>query len=516
LFDIACDASDKLLVSIANDKTLKVFDVVNFDMINMIKLKFVPAKCVWIHSLGDAVQAIAVTDSESPRIFVYDAAGGSKPLRVLDKLHMAPVTALKYNAAFCTVISVDKAGMLEYWSSAKYDFAFPDKDRVAFDSKLDTDLYEFAKNKATVHDIAFTPNGRLFATISSDRKIRVFKFATGAMIRVYDETLQHCSIVQQSKQIVPSMEFGRRMAIERELEKFDQLQNETIQFDQSGYFIFYPTMFGIKLVNWYTNKCLKIIGKGENLRPLCISLYQNMNTSKSKAALTIEMMAANNPNLEETLADPSLFTSAYKKNRFYIFSRRDPEDVAEETIVERDIFNEKPTKDDILAATEANTMVKKLFDSCVMHTSSGDVHIKLFPHECPKTVENFCVHAKNNYYNGHIFHRVIKQFMIQTGDPTGTGSGGESIWGHEFEDEFHPNVRHDKPYSLSMANAGANTNGSQFFVTVVPCPWLDNKHTVFGRVVKGMEVVQAISNVRTNPKTDKPYDDVKIVSITLK
>ncbi len=106
--------------------------------------------------------------------------------------------------------------------------------------------------------------------------------------------------------------------------------------------------------------------------------------------------------------------------------------------------------------------------------------------------------------------------MIQTGDPTGIGTGGESIWGGEFEDEFHPRLRHDRPYTVSMANAGPNTNGSQFFVTVVPTPWLDNKHTVFGRVVRGMEVAQSISNAKCHPKTDKPYDDISIVSVTVK
>lgn len=185
--------------------------------------------------------------------------------------------------------------------------------------------------------------------------------------------------------------------------------------------------------------------------------------------------------------------------------------------------------------------MQRVYNSATIHTSRGDIHMKLFATECPKTVENFCVHCKNGYYNGHIFHRVIKGFMIQTGDPTGTGTGGESIWGEDFKDEFHPSLRHDRPYTVSMANAGPNTNGSQFFVTVLPTvcvcfqiniswmksffliffllfffqPWLDNKHTVFGRVTKGMEVCQNICNARTNPKTDKPYDDIKIISINL-
>lgn len=111
---------------------------------------------------------------------------------------------------------------------------------------------------------------------------------------------------------------------------------------------------------------------------------------------------------------------------------------------------------------------QKIYANAVLHTTMGDIHMKLFGKECPKTVENFCVHSRNGYYNGHIFHRVIKGFMIQTGDPTGTGTGGQSIWTEDFADEFHSNLRHDRPYTVSMANAGPNTNGSQFFVTTLP------------------------------------------------
>ena len=142
----------------------------------------------------------------------------------------------------------------------------------------------------------------------------------------------------------------------------------------------------------------------------------------------------------------------------------------------------------------------------------GDIHLRLFPSAAPRTVENFVTHARQGYYNNTIFHRVIRKFMIQGGDPQGDGTGGESIWGGEFADEFS-SLRHDKPYTLSMANAGPNTNGSQFFITTEKTPWLDNKHTVFGRAVQGLDVVHKIENVKTFK--EKPEVDVKIVSISI-
>lgn len=510
---IATNSTGTLLASISNDMSLKVFDVINFDMINMMKLDFNPARCEFCHSANDPIQAIAISSSSSSCIQTYDATGDNKPIAVLDRLHSAPVVCMKYNAVYSTMISVDSKGILDYWMSHKYDYKFPHI--VDFDSKLDTDLYEFAKNKTVPHDISFSKDGKLFAAISADRKVRVFKFLTGKLIRVFDESLQQLTSLQQMQQQLPNMEFGRRMAMERDLEKSEAFHYERVEFDESGYFIVYPTMLGIKIVNWYTNKCVKMLAKGENLRILNVALYQSI-PNKSKASITAEMKASENPTLDAAHPDPTLFCTAFKKNRFYIFSKREPEEANGEGVgVDRDIFNEKPSREDIIAATEAPVQ-QRIWENCIIHTTLGDIHCKLFAKECSKTVENFCVHSKNGYYNGHIFHRVIKQFMIQTGDPTGTGTGGESIWGGEFEDEFHPDLKHDKPYTLSMANAGPGTNGSQFFITVIPTPWLDNKHTVFGRVVKGMETVQNISNVKTHPKTDKPYDDIRIVNISLK
>lgn len=125
----------------------------------------------------------------------------------------------------------------------------------------------------------------------------------------------------------------------------------------------------------------------------------------------------------------------------------------------------------------------------VMHTSKGEISATLFASKAPRTVANFLNLAKHHFYNGLTFHRVIADFMIQGGDPTGTGSGGP---GYKFDDEFSPTLKHDRPGIFSMANSGPKTNGSQFFITHVATPWLDNKHSVFGEVTKGQEVVNAI------------------------
>jgi peptidyl-prolyl cis-trans isomerase B (cyclophilin B) len=145
-----------------------------------------------------------------------------------------------------------------------------------------------------------------------------------------------------------------------------------------------------------------------------------------------------------------------------------------------------------------------------IHTSMGAIAVELFDDDAPKTVANFKKLAEDGFYNGVIFHRVIPDFMIQGGDPTGTGSGGP---GYTFEDEF--NDRSVERGALAMANSGPNTNGSQFFiVTADACPWLDGKHTVFGRVSDGMDAVDAISDVDRDSR-DKPHQDVTIERVEL-
>ena len=153
-------------------------------------------------------------------------------------------------------------------------------------------------------------------------------------------------------------------------------------------------------------------------------------------------------------------------------------------------------------------------EMAVIETNLGTIKVKFFPDVAPKAVENFLGLASKGYYNGIIFHRVIDGFMIQGGDPTGTGGGGKSIWGREFEDEFSPKYRFDRKGLLAMANAGPRTNGSQFFITLAPTPHLNNRHTIFGEVVSGMDVVEKIGKVKKGPG-DRPLEDVKMVKVTV-
>jgi cyclophilin family peptidyl-prolyl cis-trans isomerase len=144
-------------------------------------------------------------------------------------------------------------------------------------------------------------------------------------------------------------------------------------------------------------------------------------------------------------------------------------------------------------------------------TSLGNFTIELFEEQVPKTVGNFVTLAEKDFYNGVVFHRVIDGFMIQGGDPTGTGRGGP---GYQFADEFHPKLRHTSEGILSMANAGPNTNGSQFFITLAPTPHLDNRHAVFGKVVEGMDVVKKIGKTPTKPG-DRPVTDVVMKTVRI-
>jgi len=167
------------------------------------------------------------------------------------------------------------------------------------------------------------------------------------------------------------------------------------------------------------------------------------------------------------------------------------------------------------ASVNSNRVDRQDMQIVVLETNQGNIELKMFPKVAPLAVENFTTHVKNGYYNGLIFHRVIKDFMIQGGDPTGTGTGGTSIWNKEFVNEYAPNVVFDKPFLLAMANHGPNTNGSQFFITTKATPWLNGGYTIFGEVVSGQENVRKIENTSVG-RADRPNSEQKIIKAYVK
>ncbi|KAF7314316.1 Peptidyl-prolyl cis-trans isomerase [Mycena kentingensis (nom. inval.)] len=516
---VSCSADGQLFATVSEDGTAKVFDVVNFDMINIIKLGYTPLSCCWVHRRGQVQGLLAVSDSASGKIHIYDGRGDDKPLETNANLHRFPVHVMTYSDRYDTVLSADESGFLEYWKPTE-PFEPPRNVAGLWSYRSETDLFEFKKAKATPTCITLSPDSSSFVTFSlPDRQIRVFSFLGGKLTRKYDESLQAIQEMQQAGTAlykVDDMEFGRRLALERELELPDAdgripARWSNAVWDESGAFILYPSLLGIKVVNIVTNRVVRLLGKDESVRWMNLSLYQG--APAKKGITTIAMAASSNPILaNKGERDPTLFCTGYKRSRFYMFTRSEPG--SDHASGDRDVFNEKPTREEqnVATSTALPSGPSPVANAATIHTTMGDIHLRLFPQQAPKAVENFVGHARSSFFDGIIFHRVIPKFMIQTGDPLGDGTGGTSIWGKEFEDEFSPDLRHDRPYTVSMANAGPGTNGSQFFITTTATPWLDNKHTIFGRVLSGFEVIHNIENVKTN-HGDKPYEDIKIVNV---
>ncbi|KAL8770942.1 MAG: hypothetical protein Q9194_005035 [Teloschistes cf. exilis] len=485
------------------DKTIKVFDVITFDLLAIIQLQSTPRSICYVHRRGASLPLLAVSEEAAKSISIYDGRGeNQKPIHILSKTHRSTVTAMAYNNEFDCVLSADESGMMECWRpSGNYE-----KPDSVWEYKSSTDLFAFKKAKSSPTSITISPSGTQFATISfPDRRIRVFDFASGKLYRTYDESVTTITDMQQagtSLQKLEDVEFGRRLAVEREIENAALQPKINVIFDESSNFILYGSILGVKVINTLTNRVMKVFGKDEPFRSLNLALYQGQ--PQKKGVVTVSMAASNNPLLQEAEErDPMLVTTGSGKVRFYIFTNET--EISRST---RDVQNEKAKHLNPRHQSESKPI--ETGHAAIIHTTYGDIHIRLFPDAAPKAVENFVTHSRSGYYNSTKFHRVIKKFMIQCGDPLGDGTGGESIWGKEFEDEFST-LKHDKPYTVSMANAGPNTNGSQFFITTEKTPWLDNKHTIFGRAVQGLDVVHKIENTRTFK--EKPEEDIRIINI---
>jgi len=515
LLGIVLSQDGRLLTTIGDDNALKMYEVNSFDMMVMLKLSFKPTCVEFVHKKNSPQSLVAVGVAESGVIHILAPESGKpEPVRTLTT-HTGAVHVVKYNPWLHACLSCDKSGALEFWDpdTLTMPTSVTRRKRLKFEFKGETDMYELMKNQTFAIHIASSPDGQFFVLTCDDGRLRVFRYSTMKMVRAYDESLEMFTAAQSDPNMaelhLDRFDFGRRVAVEKEMRKSPSLFYQSACFDDSSNFLVYPAMIGVKVVNLHTNKLVRVLGKVEQTeRFLGIALFQGKPMKKKIEAGEAIVEGKND---EKELVDPMAICIAYQKPRFFLFTRREPPESTAD--FGRDIFNEKPTKEDAQVAL-ATRSENPLGKQATIHTTMGDIVIKLFFQECPKTVENFTVHSKNGYYDNTVFHRVIQGFMIQCGDPQGDGTGGESIWGGEFEDEFHRSLKHDRPFTVSMANAGPNSNGSQFFITTVPCPWLDGKHTVLGRVLQGMDVCQNIEKTPCNCD-DQPLIDIKILTVKI-
>ena len=531
---ISVSYDGKLLATAGPDKLVKLFDVENFDMYGMLQLTFTPKCLCWVYGRGSPFPLLAVSDDESSHVSTYDGRGTThEPIDTVLTIHNSPVHCIVYNSKYGCAVSADGSGQVEYWKP-KPDFKRPD---TVWKSKSKTDFFDYKRVKSVPATMSISPDGEKLAMYSlPNREVRVFKFVTGKMMRKCDESIATLKAQQKDDTAPLSLdfdtaadqprdpvkelkEFNRRVEIEEDIDRQTGLRNRTnVVWDESSNFIFYGSLYGVKVYNTWTGKLLRTYGAKEAYRPLNLTIFQGV--PEKKKIVTAAMAASENPLLQEAAAkEAMLVTAGFCKPlkgsadaegnaRFYMTSNDVSQDVPRPSKT-RDVRNEKLGTGPAAKKAAQAAAAKALASVATMHTSYGDIKLLLEPDLAPKAVENFVTHSRNGYYNNVIFHRVIPKFMIQTGDPMGDGTGGESIWGKEFANEIS-SLKHEK-YALSMANAGPNTNASQFFITTERATWLDGLHTVFGRVVGGFEVVHSIENARR--VKEKPADDIYLINI---
>lgn len=268
-----CTSYDGLYAaSSSTDKAIKVFDVKNFDMLTMMSLGFVPGVICFIYSYTRKHHLIAC--AKECEIIVYDFLTSEIISNITT--HMSLIKCIVYSNEHRTVLSVDETGIIEYWSSDSFKFELKSANgQSLFKYKTDTDLFTFLQHKCTILNISLSSDGKYFATFSTDRKVRVFNFTSAKLFRVYDESLAVATQLQQTEQLIPSIDFGRRLAQERDLEKMDQFRFSGVIFDDSSSMIIYPTLLGIKVVHLQMNKCVRMLGVMENIR-YELSFYINI------------------------------------------------------------------------------------------------------------------------------------------------------------------------------------------------------------------------------------------------
>ena len=464
---------------------IKIFDIKNIDLINILNLDFLPNLCQYL--LDDK---ISISENNSENIYIYDSLKNVCIKKI--SYNFSHITNLKLSYKFKFLISTDNFGNIDYIDIKTYEFPT----NINFKLKMDSDLFKLydKTKKNSILSLTLSNNNKIFGIFSKNKNYYLYNTLQGKIKKIFN-----------------NIDLGFN---EKEIEKYlDILPSPNIQFDETDNYLFYTNNQGINVIdinNDYKN--IYIIGKKEDIKFLNIQLFQGISMKNNSG-----IIGKGEENSQgEKIIDPILLCIAYKKERFYVFTKNEPND---EEKKKRDIQNEIISNNkNINKIVNNNNIINnnediKNLNNAILETSFGEIHIKLFNELTPKTCENFIKLSQKNYYDNLIFHRVIKNFMIQTGDPLGNGTGGESIFGKYFDDEFNDQLKHEE-FVVSMANCGKNTNGSQFFITTVKCPWLDGKHTIFGKVIKGFDVVKKIENVQVD-RNDRPLKQVKLITIKI-
>jgi peptidylprolyl isomerase domain and WD repeat-containing protein 1 len=437
--------SEDTVASIGQDGLLKLYDVSTFDATAMIRTEqsFGSAACFLQDAAKDLL--LAVSDANNGNVYVYSIT--TLQLVQTLSLHSKPVTALAYNSKHRCCVSADQQGILEVWDTTSGSreghvigaTCSLSNNQFEYKSKMDTDLYKLAKKNTYARCISMSDN--YFVVYGEDHRIRIFRLSSGKVVVRYDERLDVYAS-DKAKYNMDSIEFGKRAATDREMAAQTTLPSDLVKMDPSEKYLFISTLIGIKVIEWQKNKVVKTIGKADASQLRYLSFCLCLGDAK----LNQQMQLARGSGSKIAMGDRKVAQDAlvvvlgYNQRRFYVFSHVDPlKDDENADSAGRDVWNEAPTAQERLLGSEGNAgrgaNQATSFSKAILRTTMGDIHIKLFP-DVPKTIENFCGHARSGYYDNVIFHRVIQGFMLQTGDPLGDGTGGESIWGGEFEDEF--------------------------------------------------------------------------------
>ena len=519
------------MASVGGDGQIKIYAMETFDITALIKTPYTvkhatpfgPA-CIFVG--GGGMLAVSHLNGNGVSVFDVNVCDGVVVNTIA--CHNAPVTVMRSIGGGSGVVSGSSDGMLEYWNAGEEDVG-GSYGGAAFESKFDTDLFKLAKKGVGVVDLVVggTTANETMAVYGGDRKIRLFQVESGKCVCVYEDGVKGFDKEKAAGVLkVDDITYGKLCSTEREVEGSKVLQSGGggvkigLAFDETGRLLLIPTLCGVKVIDTVNHRVVRTIGGGDMVGTRFTGVVCLGADPRIDQQMKLARGGGGGEAIDHSEAgalakmDPMVVGWGFEKKRVYCFSKFEGEEG------ERDVFNEPPDAEDMVVGGGGGGRGGRggkggagFGSEAILRTSEGDIHFKLFE-EVPRTIENFVTHSKNGYYDNIIFHRVIKGFMLQTGDPKGDGTGGESIWGGEFEDEIVRGLRHDRPFTVSMANAGAGTNGSQFFITTVPTPWLDGKHTVFGRVTKGMDVCTAIEDCVCD-HLDKPTKVIKIISVDI-